>query len=381
MSGPMSLVFLGLSLSSSWGNGHATTYRALLKGLAGLGHKIHFLERNVPWYAANRDLREPDFCALDFYEDLADLQARFGAKIAGADAVVIGSYVPDGVALIDMVTDTAKGALVFYDIDTPVTCARLGRNDDEYLAVRQVPLFDLYCSFSGGPILRVLENRFDARRAEPLYCAVDERHYHPMPGADLRWDLGYIGTYSPDRQPTLEKLLLEPARRLPHKRFVVAGPQYPDDINWPSNVERIEHLPPAEHRDFYNSLRFTLNITRADMISAGWSPSVRLFEAAACATPIISDAWDGLTSILPQREAILIADSADDVVRALTEVGEPERRRIAEAARKRVLSQHTGTARAKEFETYLRSLPHGISAAGDGLSSDKSEFHAALMTN
>ena len=369
MTRPLSLLFIGLSLSSSWGNGHATTYRALLRGLAAGGHRIEFLERDVPWYAENRDLSDPEFCRLHLYGDIGDLRERFSGAIAAADAVVIGSYVPEGIALIDFVLEAATGAVVFYDIDTPVTCAKLSQENAEYLAPRQVPLFDLYCSFSGGPILRVLENRFNAHRAEPLYCAVDQEVYYPEDGARHRWDLGYIGTYSADRQPALERLLLEPARRLPGKRFVVAGPQYPEDIIWPANVDRIDHLPPAEHRAFYNSLRFALNVTRADMVSAGWSPSVRLFEAAACNTPIISDAWNGLSSFLPHPDAILIAQSSEDVTDVLTSMPESRRLRIAEAARRRVLKDHTGFARAQEFETYLLSLARvvGSRRLGSGL--------------
>ena len=381
MNQPLSLLFLGLSLSSSWGNGHATTYRALLRGLAATGHRVDFLERDVPWYADNRDLSEPDFCNLHFYADLEDLRERFADAITAADAVVIGSYVPDGVALIDLVLETAEGAVVFYDIDTPVTCAKLGQGNAEYLAPRQVAAFDLYCSFSGGPILRVLENRFNARRAEPLYCAVDQEVYYPESNISPRWDLGYIGTYSADRQPTLEKLLLEPARRLPDKRFVVAGPQYPEDMIWPANVDRIEHLPPAEHRAFYNSLRFALNVTRADMIAAGWSPSVRLFEAAACRTPIISDAWDGLSWFLPHKEAILIAQSSEDVMEALMLLPEARRLRIAEAAQCRVLQSHTGFARAREFETYLLSLARVAGSRGLGPGLVKSGIPAALVSD
>lgn len=356
MKAPLSILVLGLSLSSSWGNGHATTYRALLRGMAKLGHRIHFLERDVPWYADNRDLTAPDFCTLSFYTGIDDLRLRFEDEIASADAVIIGSYVPNGTAVIDLVFERASGVVAFYDIDTPVTCAKLGKDAAEYIAARQVRDFDLYLSFSGGPVLSYVERRFGARRAEALYCAVDEAQYHPDPHADLRWDLGYLGTYSADRQPVLQRLLLEPARRLPHKRFVVAGPQYPADIDWPENVDRVEHLPPAEHKAFYNSLRFTLNVTRADMVAAGWSPSVRLFEAAACGAPIISDFWEGLTSLLPQGEAILIASSADDVVAALTGLTEAERQRIAERARQKVLISHTGVARARELERYLLSV-------------------------
>lgn len=381
MTQPLSLLFLGLSLSSSWGNGHATTYRALLRGLAAAGHRIDFLERDVPWYANNRDLRNPDFCDLHFYASLEDLRDRFSGRIAAADAVVIGSYVPEGIALIDLVLEMAEGAVVFYDIDTPVTCAKLAQANAEYLAPRQVSLFDLYCSFSGGPILHALEGRFGARRAEPLYCAVDQEAYYPEDELSPRWDLGYIGTYSADRQPALEKLLLEPARRLPDRRFVVAGPQYPDSIQWPVNVDRIEHLPPAEHRAFYNSLRFALNVTRADMISAGWSPSVRIFEAAACGTPIVSDAWNGLTSFLPHPDAIVIAQSSEDVVQALTAMPEARRLRLAATARARVLQEHTGAARAREFESYLLSLARvaGSRRAGSGLV--RSGIPAALVSD
>ncbi|TIU38995.1 MAG: glycosyltransferase, partial [Mesorhizobium sp.] len=155
-----------------------------------------------------------------------------------------------------------------------------------------------------------------------------------------------------DRQATLNALLLEPARHMPDRRFVVAGSQYPSDIIWPDNVERIEHLPPADHAAFYSRQRYTLNVTRSSMIAAGWSPSVRLFEAAACGTPIISDRWPGLDSFFP-ASAIHNAGETDDVIEIL--FGESERTRLAMArrARERVLASHTGAARAREFVTAL----------------------------
>ncbi len=348
MQPPLKIIVLGLSLSSSWGNGHATTYRGLLAALNRLGHKVLFLERDVPWYANHRDLAEPDFCELRYYESIDDLSGRFQTLIRDADAVIIGSYVPEGVAVIDAVAKIAPRTLCFYDIDTPVTLAKLRRGDHEYLAARQVPLFDVYYSFSGGPVLDVLETEFGARFAAALYCSADPDRYRPT-GEAIEWDLGYLGTYSPDRQPTLERLLIEPARCLPNMRFVVAGPQYPADIEWPANVDRIDHLPPAEHPSFYSRQRFSLNVTRADMIEAGWSPSVRLFEAAACGTPIISDNWDGLDSLFTEDEAILIARSSDDVVNILSKMTEAKRSSIGAEARSRVLSQHTGEARAHEL--------------------------------
>jgi spore maturation protein CgeB len=180
---------------------------------------------------------------------------------------------------------------------------------------------------------------------------VDPALYFPDE-VPARYDLGYMGTYSDDRQPTVDRLLVEPARAWPAGRFVVAGPMYPDAIAWPPNVERITHLAPRDHRAFYSAQRFTLNVTRADMIAAGWSPSVRLFEAAACATPIVSDWWPGLDEVLAPGREILIAHSADDALRAVRDLPEPDRRALGEAARARVLAAHTSAHRAAEFEAY-----------------------------
>jgi len=349
---PLNLVVLGLSLSSSWGNGHATTYRALLRAFAARGHHILFLERDVPWYAAHRDLPEPDFCRLEFYEDLADL-AAWEEAIAGADAVIIGSYVPEGVAVGALVQRVARGVTAFYDIDTPVTLAKLARGDEEYLSPALIPGYDLYLSFTGGPTLDLLMQRYGSPAARALYCSVDPEAYRPLP-VPSRWDLSYLGTYSPDRQPTLERLLLEPARRAPELRFVVAGPQYPAEIDWPANVERLDHVPPAEHPAFYAASRYTLNVTRADMISAGYSPSVRLFEAAACGTPIISDRWAGIDTLFEPGAEIVLADAPEEVLRILRDRPEAARLAQAEGARRRILSGHSAAHRAAELESHIR---------------------------
>jgi spore maturation protein CgeB len=351
----MKLVVLGLSLSSSWGNGHATTYRALLKAFAARGHEVTFLERDVPWYAPHRDLPDPDWCRLHLYRDPADLE-RWRGEVARADAAIVGSYVPDGVAVGRWAQATAGGPVAFYDIDTPVTLAKLARGDFEYLSPELIPGYAVYLSFTGGPTLDVLERRYGSPAARALYCSVDAGAYRPT-GAGKRWALSYLGTYSDDRQPTLERLLLEPARRLPNERFVVAGPQYPPTIAWPANVERIEHLPPAEHAGFYSASRWTLNVTRADMIAAGWSPSVRLFEAAACGAPIVSDRWDGLDRLLAPEREIVLADEAEAVVAALAR---PDAAAIGAAARARVLAEHTAEHRAAELEAALVDAAAGL---------------------
>ena len=357
MSG-LSIVFLGLSVTSSWGNGHATTYRALVKGLARRGHRVLFLERDVPWYASHRDLAEPPCGTTRLYRSLAELRARFGAAVAQADLVVLGSYVPDGIEVGRWVLDTAGGATAFYDIDTPVTLAQLSRGACPYVCPDLIPRFDLYLSFTGGPLLDRLTDEFGALRPRPLYCSVDPDVHRPQVTGTL-WDLGYMGTYSPDRQLGLERFLLAPARALPEKAFAVAGPQYPANIGWPANVERFEHMPPAGHSAFYGAQRFTLNLTRAHMVSAGWSPSVRLFEAAAIGTPIISDAWPGLETFFVPGKEILIADSPERVSEILAHLPEAERGVIAAAARRRVLRSHTLVQRAMELEGYLDEVRAG----------------------
>jgi spore maturation protein CgeB len=347
----MNIVVLGLSITSSWGNGHAVTYRTLLRGLRERGHDVVFLERDVPWYASRRDA--PNTALL--YATLDELRARFDELVRDAELVIVGSYVPDGVDVAEWVLATARGVTAFYDIDTPVTLAKLAAGDHDYLAPELVPRFDLYLSFTGGPTLRRLEGDWGARRACALYCAADPELYFPE-RRDRRWTVGYLGTYAPDRQPALERLLIEPARRFSGERFVVAGPEYPSTLRWPSNVERLEHVAAGDHRDFYARQAFTLNLTRADMIEAGWAPSVRLFEAAACGAPMISDWWEGLDDFFEPGTEIVVARDTIDVIEVLAGLGEAERRLIAERARLRVLAEHTPARRAAQLESEVAAV-------------------------
>jgi spore maturation protein CgeB len=346
------IVILGLSITSSWGNGHATTYRGLVRELTTAGHDILFLERDQPWYAENRDLPQPPFGETKLYHSLLELQRRFANEVRDADCVIVGSYVPDGIVLGDWVTKTAWGTTAFYDIDTPVTLAALERGDCEYMTADLVAQFSLYLSFTGGPTLRKIERDYGSPMARALYCSVDPEMYFPE-HVPKKWTLGYLGTYSEDRQPTLEELLTRPAAELPQERFVVAGPMYPETISWPPNVDRITHLEPKKHRAFYSAQRFTLNVTRADMIAAGYSPSVRLFEAAACGTPIISDDWAGLAEFFEPGSEILIAQTTEDVLEILRRMPETERLAIGARARERVLAAHTAAHRAAELESYI----------------------------
>jgi spore maturation protein CgeB len=345
------IVILGLSITSSWGNGHATTYRGLVRELAARGHDVLFLERDVEWYAANRDLPRSLQPRTRLYRSLGELRRRFATRILDADLVIVGSYVPEGALIGQWITRIARGITAFYDIDTPVTLARLERGETDYLTRALIPRFNLYLSFTGGPTLERLERVYHASAARVLYCSVDPAMYRPQP-ADTRWDLGYMGTYSADRQRALNRLLITTARTWWEGRFIVAGAQFPPTIRWPANVKRWEHLPPGEHPTFYSAQRYTLNLTRSRMIAAGFSPSVRLFEAAACATPIITDEWEGLDTILTPGREILVARSSGDVLAYLRDFPEEERTALAARARERILKQHTAGHRAAELEGY-----------------------------
>ncbi|MAZ28015.1 MAG: glycosyltransferase [Cytophagaceae bacterium] len=351
----MKIVIIGLSITSSWGNGHATTYRSLLKQLAARGHKITFFEKDMSYYAQNRDMPQPAFCDLILYNSNEELKTNYKHIVSSVDVVIVGSYVQQGVEIGSWVNRVAQGVTAFYDIDTPVTLAKLKKQDYEYLHPELIPQYDLYLSFSGGPILTQLEEKFKSPMARALYCSVDTDLYYPE-NREPNYQMGYLGTYSPDRQPAVEKLLNKTASIYKEGKFVVAGPQYPNDIKWSTNVERIQHLPPIEHRKFYNSQKYALNITRADMVKAGYSPSVRLFEAAACAVPVISDKWDGIQTFFDPDSEILLADSTQEVLDYFNSISEQDRKQIGKNARQHILNQHSSTVRAYELEKYLHQV-------------------------
>jgi spore maturation protein CgeB len=349
----MKLVVFGLSISSSWGNGHATTYRALLRAFAERGHEVVFYEWDAPWYGGgNRDLPDPDFCRLELYAEWERIAPRAITEAREADATLVGSYVHGGPRLIDDLAAAGVEPLFFYDIDTPVTVAGLRDGGTDYLRADQVPLFARYLSFTGGPFLEeVLERELGAREALPLFCSVDVERYRPVePDARFAAELAYMGTYAPDRQPAVERLLVGPACRLPDLPFLVAGPQYPAEIRWPANLTHLSHVAPADHPTFYSTAAWQLNATRSDMVRAGWSPSVRLFEAAACGAAMISDRWPGIEAFFEPGSEILLPGSGEEVVEILLSTHPDDRRAIGAAARRRILAEHTAGHRASQLE-------------------------------
>jgi spore maturation protein CgeB len=349
------IVIYGLTITSSWGNGHGTTYRSLSKALASMGHRIHFIEKDVEWYRSNRDLPRPAFCSVQLYNSWSDSAASLLQASADADAIVIGSYFPDAIAAALELLDAGFGPLIFYDIDTPITMSQLrARGRTDYLEAAMIPHYSAYLSFTGGPVLRELEDRFGSPQAVPFYCSVDPELYRPLPTREIYCsDLSYLGTYAPDRQSKLTRFINGTAALLPGSRFLVAGPQYPPGTTWETNVDRIIHLSPSDHPSFYSSSRFTLNLTRAEMVAAGYSPSVRLFEASACGAAILSDAWEGLEEFLTPGEEVLLPCDEYETASILRSLSEDDRSRLGQRARNRILSEHTARHRAIQFENVV----------------------------
>jgi spore maturation protein CgeB len=345
----LKITIFGLTLSSSWGNGHATPYRAILRALKRLRHEVTFYEKDVDYYRRHRDLSSADYAKLVLYPDWASVRQHAMEEAAASDAVIVGSYCPEGARIADEVLGLDRPVRIFYDLDTPITLAGLSSHGVEYLRRDQMPEFDLYLSFTGGRILHDLESHYGVRRAAAIYGCVDPDTYHRVEAKpEFECDLNYMGTYAADRQHKLDAVFLEPARRMANRTFVLAGSLYPREWQWPENVRRFEHVATKEHPAMYSSCRATLNITRDGMARSGYCPSGRFFEAAACGAPIFTDWFDGLDTFFAPGEEIVIVQTADDVIAALR-MDEHERRKLAQHARERTLSEHTGDNRAREL--------------------------------
>lgn len=360
----MKIVIFGLAISSSWGNGHATLWRGLVRALTRRGHRVVFFERDTPYYAAHRDLQDLPGGALVLFDDWEGVQGRAVRELDDADVAIVTSYCADARDAEAAVLDAPRAVRVFYDLDTPVTLAALGVGSrPAYVGPRGFADYDLVLSYTGGRALEDLRHRLQASRVVPLYGHADPAVHRPVPPVErFAAAISYLGTYAADRQATLEALFVEPARQRPGSRFLIGGAQYPHDFPWTANIFFARHLPPSDHPAFFCSGRMTLNVTRAAMAESGYCPSGRLFEAAACGVAILSDAWEGLDGFFKPGEELLVAATTDDALAAL-DLTDAEIARVAEAGRERVLAQHTSDHRAAEFEQAIQAVNHAESRA------------------
>lgn len=350
----MKIVIFGLTITTSWGNGHGTLWRGLCRALHARGHRVVFYERDLPYYRPHRDLHEADWCRIVLYpawEDVRDIASR---DLDDADVALVTSYCPDGRPASAFVCESRAARKVFYDLDSPVTLERLRQRESvPYLPESGLGAFDLVLSYAGGTAIDGLQRHLGARVVMPLYGSVDPDVHHPVaPMVERASDLSYIGTYAKDRQDVLERLFVAPASLRPARKFALAGSQYPEDFPWGANIFYFSHLAPGEHASFYSSSGMTLNITRGPMAASGYCPSGRLFEATACGATVLSDWWEGLDTFFEPARELLIARQTQDVLDAL-ELSDAERKRIGRRARERTLTFHTAARRAEEFERLL----------------------------
>jgi spore maturation protein CgeB len=357
----MKISFFGLTISSSWGNGHATLLRGLFKALTAQGHRIAFFERDVPYYAAHRDLVSLPGVELHLYRDWPEVRSMAREVVAESDVAVVTSYCPDGIEATELVVSSNINLRVFYDLDTPITLEALENGEPlAYIGPRKLADFDLVLSYTGGTALTALRDLLSARRVVPLFGSVDPNIHHPAPALSrYQADLSYLGTYAPDRQQLLDRLFIQVACRSPRQRFIIGGSKYPIDFPWQQNIWYAQHVPPSAHASFFCSSPLTLNITRGAMARMGYCPSGRLFEAAACGVAIVSDEWAGLETFFEPGVEIIVARTTDDVVEAMQLPG-TELEKIARAGRQRVLESHTAAHRAAELESIFeeaRSVP------------------------
>lgn len=352
----MRIVIFGLTVSSSWGNGHATLWRGLCNALAAGGHGVTFFEKDVPYYRAHRDLIEAKGYALHLYSDWFDVKATACAAIANCDVAIVTSYCPDARAVSDLILQFPKVCSVFYDLDTPITLNVLGQQGSvDYIPAYGLEPFDLVLSYTGGKALTELSRQLGAKRVAPLYGSVDPvAHHRVQPDPRFVSDFSYLGTYAADRQAQVEELFVKPACELRQRKFCIGGAMYPPDFPWAANILFVRHVPPPEHPAFYSSSALTLNVTRTTMAEMGYCPSGRLFEAAACGTPIVSDWWEGLDNFFEPGREILIARTSNDVIQALNHDPD-ELRSLSLASQQRALDEHTGSHRASELIEWIEA--------------------------
>lgn len=364
----MHVVVFGLTVSSSWGNGHATLWRSLIAAMLRRGHSINFYERDMPYYAGARDLNTlPSGGELRLYDSMTSIKAIAQQDLADADLAICTSFCPDGVEAGEWILSSRAAVRCFYDMDTPVTLKALTEDATRaYLPQHGLGDFDLVLSYTGGRALDELRLRLGARYTAPLYGWVDPKSHYPVqPVERFRSAFSYLGTYAADRQAALHELFLRPAAMQPDQRFLIGGAQYPDTFPWSENLYFTQHLEPAQHPAFFCSGRATLNITRQAMGEYGYCPSGRLFEAAACGVPLLSDTWPGFDTFFKPGEEVLCVSTADDVLQGLS-LTDVELGRMAQQARARTLEQHTADVRVRELERLCEAAMHhkaDISAA------------------
>jgi spore maturation protein CgeB len=352
----MKIAFWGSSLVSAYWNGAATYYRGILRALAALGHEITFYEPNAYDRQQHRDIEDPDWARIVVYDPQDPLEVdRYLKTSAKSDVVVKAS----GVGVLDGFLEERISRLeestckVFWDVDAPATLERIAANLRDPFGTA-LPRFDLVFTYGGGT--RVIDEyrQRGARACFAIYNAFDPDVHFPQ-ASDERFtcDLSFLGNRLPDREARVEEYFLRAAQLTPLHKFLLGGSGW-QDKPMPSNVVYRGHVYTAEHNAFNCSARAILNISRDSMARYGFSPATRVFEAAGAAACIITDHWEGIETFLQPGKEVLIARDGAEVACLVETLTHEKARSVGEAARRRVLEEHTYAQRGKLVQEHLQ---------------------------
>ncbi len=353
----MKIAFYGSSLLSSWWNGAATYYRGILRGLANRGYDITFYEPDAFDRQQHRDIDPPDWAHSVVYPATEEGLRSVLAEARSADIVIKanGVGVFDRELLEGVIACSRRDALrLFWDVDAAATLDEM-RGDPSHPVARALPDLDMVLTYGGGPPVVDAYEEFGAARCVPVYNALDPTTHFPVP-PDPRFaaDLAFLGNRLPDREARVGAFFLEPARALPERRFLLGGNGWnPDAL--PANVHALGHVGTAEHNAFNSTPSAVLNIARNSMADVGFSPATRVFEAAGAAACLITDAWEGIELFLEPDEEVLVARDGKDVAEHLAALTPERARAIGEAARRRVLAEHSYALRAEQVDDLFQT--------------------------
>ncbi len=319
--------------------------------------EITFYEPDAFDRQKHLDIAPPDWAVSRVYAATPDALAQVIREAALADVVIKAS----GVGVFDdeliegvMAAAAPHAIRVFLDVDAPATLAEMRAYPDHPVR-RALPRLDFVATYGGGPPVVAAYEGFGARRCHPIYNALDPETHHPAPpDARFACDLAFLGNRLPDREARVETFLLEPAAVLPDKTFAIGGAGW-HDKHLPGNVRRLGHIYTREHNAFNSTPLAVLNIARDSMAEVGYSPATRVFEAAGAGACLITDAWEGVELFLTPGSEVLVARDGRDVGEIMRDLTPERARLIGDAARRRVLQEHTYERRGALLDALLRS--------------------------
>src|SRR3954452_16363604 len=369
----MNIAFFVSSLLSAYWNGAATYYRGLIKALHHRGHRITVYEPDAYDRQKHRDMEPPSWAEVVVYENSEEAALRSLKAARGADMIVKTS----GIGVFEELLEAAvleykrpDNYIVFCDVDAPATLERIDQNpDDAFRAC--IPEYDFIFTYGGGPpVVRGYES-LGAQLCVPIYNGLDPETHHPVPpNSNFEADLGFLGHRLPDREARVEDFFLNAAEQLPNEKFLLGGIGW-DSRPLPANVRNLGHVYTADHNAFNCTPRMVLNISRAIMARYGFSPATRVFEAAGAGACLITDSWVGIELFLEPESEVLVADNGEDVARHVRELTPERARTMGEAARKRILAEHTYAHRAAQLEALLLGVAE---SAASGMPHSAAEY-------